>query len=299
MIVAQEVQAELAIPPEYVPDPRNVVRLSWSPRAFLYKNFLSSAECDYIVNVSRPHMKRSTVVGPENKGVVDDIRTSSGTFLDKYEDPVIYRIEQRIGAWTFLPLENQEAMQVLKYQLGQEYRAHHDYYKGKEDQTGGPRYATVLMYLSDVEAGGETVFPNSEKDTVVKDDTWSECGKKGVAVKPRKGDTLLFFGMNPDASFDVASMHAGCPVIKGEKWSATKWIHESSNDPPHSDPTVCQDDNENCKLWAKVGECEKNPKYMIGSRRSPLNMGFCRKSCNACLSQAELEKLNASGFFSH
>lgn len=51
--------------------------------------------------------------------------------------------------------------------------------------------------------------------------TISLCG----AVKARKGNALLFFSMKPDGSFDGASLHSGCPVLRGEKWSATKWIH--------------------------------------------------------------------------
>jgi len=39
-------------------------------------------------------------------------------------------------------------------------------------------------------------------------------------VKARKGNALLFFSMKPDGSFDGASLHSGCPVIRGEKWSA-------------------------------------------------------------------------------
>ena len=31
-----------------------VEAVSWKPRAFVYHNFLSAEECDYIVNVSRP-----------------------------------------------------------------------------------------------------------------------------------------------------------------------------------------------------------------------------------------------------
>lgn len=51
----------------------------------------------------------------------------------------------------------------------------------------------------------------------------AECGRKGIAVKPRKGDALLFWSLGPDSKTkDMTSLHGGCPVIKGDKWSATK-----------------------------------------------------------------------------
>lgn len=54
-------------------------------------------------------------------------------------------------------------MQVLRYELGQKYEPHFDYFHDKvNQQLGGHRIATVLMYLSNVEKGGETIFPNSE-----------------------------------------------------------------------------------------------------------------------------------------
>jgi len=40
----------------------------------------------------------------------------------------------------------------------------------------------------------------------------------------------------------------------------------------------CIDEHENCKGWAKVGECDSNPKYMLVS---------CRRSCNVCKSEYE------------
>lgn len=39
------------------------------------------------------------------------------------------------------------------------------------------------------------------------------------------GDALLFFSLRPDGTTDPASLHAGCPVLGGTKWTATKWIH--------------------------------------------------------------------------
>lgn len=53
----------------------------------------------------------------------------------------------------------------------------------------------------------------------------AECGRRGLAVKPRKGAALLFWSLQPDGKTkDMHSLHGGCPVIKGDKWSATKWI---------------------------------------------------------------------------
>lgn len=52
---------------------------------------------------------------------------------------------------------------MLRYEHGQKYDPHYDYFADKVNiARGGHRLATVLMYLTDVEKGGETVFPNAE-----------------------------------------------------------------------------------------------------------------------------------------
>lgn len=83
------------------------------------------------------------------------------------------------------------------------------------------------MYLSDVEEGGETIFPNAKVNSslVLNDEKFSSCAKGKLAVKPKMGDALLFWSMRPDATLDPTSLHGGCPVILGNKWSSTKWIH--------------------------------------------------------------------------
>ncbi|XP_034926889.1 probable prolyl 4-hydroxylase 7 [Populus alba] len=153
-------------------------------------------------------------------------RTSSGMLIFKTEDEIVNAIEARIAAWTFLPEENGEPIQILRYEHGQKYEAHIDYFVDKANQEeGGHRAATVLMYLSDVKKGGETVFPASEEKLAL-------YALALLAVKPNKGDALLFFSLHPDATPDPASLHASCPVIEGEKWSATKWIHVRSFSEP-------------------------------------------------------------------
>ncbi|KAJ4962034.1 hypothetical protein NE237_021944 [Protea cynaroides] len=264
-------------------DPRWVTQLSWHPRAFLHEGFLSEEECDHLINLAKDKLEKSMVADNDSgKSIMSEVRTSSGMFLNKAQDEIVKTIEGKIAAWTFLPEENGEAMQVLHYEHGEKYEPHFDYFHDKANQElGGHRVATVLMYLSNVEKGGETVFPNTESKIVQpKDDSWSDCAKDGYAVKPKKGDALLFFNLHPDATTDPSSLHGSCPVIEGEKWSATKWIHVRSFDrPKHSRSEKCVDENENCSRWAAIGECQKNPQYMVGSGAS---YGFCRRSCKVC-----------------
>ncbi|KAL8172110.1 hypothetical protein V2J09_023914 [Rumex salicifolius] len=203
--------------------------LSWEPRAFLYHNFLSKEECEYLISLAKPHMAKSTVVDSKTGRSKDSrVRTSSGMFLKRGRDKVIRNIEKRIADFTFIPAEHGEGLQVLHYEEGQKYEPHYDYFLDEfNTRNGGQRIATVLMYLSDVEEGGETVFPAAKGNisSVRWWDELSECGKKGLSVKPKMGDALLFWSMRPDGTLDPSSLHGGCPVIKGNKWSSTKWMH--------------------------------------------------------------------------
>lgn len=76
-------------------------------------------------------------------------------FPSHYSSSFVYQV--------FLCSENGEAIQILRYENGQKYDEHFDYFNDKNNQAlGGHRVATVLMYLSDVKKGGETVFPDAE-----------------------------------------------------------------------------------------------------------------------------------------
>ncbi|KAG5554888.1 hypothetical protein RHGRI_012450 [Rhododendron griersonianum] len=227
-------------------------------------------------------MKRSAVTDNESgEGKLSKVRTSSEMFIPKGKDPVVAGIEDKIALWTFLPEENGEDMQVLRYEQGQRYDPYYDYFVDEVNiAEGGHRIATVLLYLSDVTKGGETVFPAAEESphhsSSTSDDDLSGCAKKGISVKPRKGDALLFFSLYPNAIPDPSSVLGGCPVIEGEKWLATKWIHDKTLGSAGDD---CIDENENCERWAASGECSRYPEYMVGTPKSP---GYCRRSCQLC-----------------
>jgi prolyl 4-hydroxylase len=120
----------------------------------------------------------------------------------RFQDPIIERIEQRIASWTHIPIEHQEDIQVLRYEHGQSYRAHYDSSYDKAPDGLGPKFrlATLLMYLSDVEEGGETAFHSSryvDSSIPEKGGPWSECAKGHVAAKPKAGDAVLFYSYFP------------------------------------------------------------------------------------------------------
>lgn len=157
------------------------------------------------------------------------------------------------------------------------------------------RVMSVLIYLLPPESGGETAFPNSngwlhKEMGEQTQGEFSDCAKNHVAYKPVMGDALMFYDLNPDyKNGDSYSTHTGCPVVKGVKWNAVKWIHgipfrgeeyERSLSQPHTpipDPGLCNDRHEMCNQWAKAGECQKNPGFMLGSSSG---QGQCRLACN-------------------
>jgi hypothetical protein len=131
--------------------------LSWDPRIMHFPGFLTDDECDELVRLAEPKLKRSGVVdSATGKSKLDDVRSSSGQFFSRGEHEVVARVERRVAQWTHLPVEFGEGMQVLKYQDGQEYRPHSDYFTHpQKDANGGNRIATVLMYLTTPDKGGE------------------------------------------------------------------------------------------------------------------------------------------------
>ncbi|KAG2400956.1 Prolyl 4-hydroxylase [Vigna angularis] len=203
--------------------------ISWSPRIIVLHNFLSLEECDYLRALALPRLQISTVVDTKTgKGIKSNVRTSSGMFLNPQERKyaMVQAIEKRISVYSQIPIENGELMQVLRYEKNQYYKPHHDYFSDTFNlKRGGQRIATMLMYLSDNVEGGETYFPLAGSGEC-------NCGGKlvqGLSVKPTKGNAVLFWSMGLDGQSDPKSVHGGCEVISGEKWSATKWMRQTTH----------------------------------------------------------------------
>lgn len=175
---------------------------------------LDAAECAGLIALARPRLKPSTVVDPATgRDVVTGLRSSSGMFFRPAENPLVARIDRLCAEIMCLPVAHGEGLQVLHYPVGAGSAPHHDYLAptnaANQASIGrsGQRVSTLVTYLNEVEAGGETVFPES-----------------GLAVSPQRGNAVYFEYCNEAGEVDPASLHAGGAVEAGEKWVATKWM---------------------------------------------------------------------------
>jgi prolyl 4-hydroxylase len=186
------------------------------PCVMMFNNVLSDEECAGVIERAKPRLKPSAVVDPvTGKSELSQHRISEGMVVSRCEDAFITVLEERIARLLNWPLENGEGMSVLRYKVGDQYHPHYDFFppqnpgSQRKMAVGGQRVSTLIMYLSDVEAGGETFFP-----------------KIGLAVTPKKGSAVYFHYCNAEGQVDPLTYHAGKPVIAGEKWIMTKWMRQ-------------------------------------------------------------------------
>ncbi len=191
-----------------------VLSVMAAPRVVVFGGLLSDEECDQLIEAAKPRLSRSLTVATKTGGEeVNADRTSQGMFFQRGETDLVRRIEARIAKLVNWPEINGEGLQILQYVPGTEYKPHYDYFDPDEPgtptilQRGGQRVGTVVMYLSEPEKGGGTVFPNVH-----------------LSVAPKRGNAVFFSYERPHPS--TGTLHGGAPVIAGEKWIATKWLRE-------------------------------------------------------------------------
>ena len=198
---------------------KNRVYLSKTPEIFYIDNFITNKEIDYIINISKDKLKKANVSYLQkdaNNYKNYTGRTNKSYWLDKKSDPIVLKLCKRIAKEIGCNWENFENYQVIHYGPSEEYKYHFDAYDKKELEKyyhfcneRGNRLKTVLVYMNNVEEGGSTGFKN--------------IGKK---VEAKKGRMVVFENVNKKNELYKRSLHAGLPVIKGEKWAFNLWLRE-------------------------------------------------------------------------
>ena len=200
---------------------KNRVYISDIPGIYYIDNFVKDNEIDYIINKSKDKLKKAQVSFLEkDKDKFKNYtgRTNSSHWLDKYSDPISLNLCKRIAKEIDCDWKHFENYQVIYYGENEEYKYHFDAYDKQNKEKykkycgeRGNRLKTVLVYLNDVEEGGGTRFKNING---------------GTEVKPIKGRMVVFENVNKKNIIYKRSLHAGLPIIKGEKWAFNLWLRE-------------------------------------------------------------------------
>ncbi|RKP47889.1 2OG-Fe(II) oxygenase [Cohnella endophytica] len=180
----------------------NIVGKIDEPLILILENVLSSVECDALVDLAKNRLERAKI---GKSHVVSEIRTSSSMFFEESENELIQKIETRVSDLMNIPISHAEPLQILHYNVGDQYQPHFDYFTSANVVNN--RISTLVMYLNDVEAGGETHFPSLR-----------------LSVTPKKGSAVYFEYFYSDHLLNEHTLHAGNPVVVGEKWVATQWM---------------------------------------------------------------------------
>jgi prolyl 4-hydroxylase len=176
----------------------------------------SAEECDRLIELAGPRLAPSTIVDPDTG--LDHVaphRSSEGMFFRPGETAFIAALDLRLSQLMGVTPEHGEGLQVLRYGPGAESSPHFDFLlpsNAANQQSvarSGQRVSSLVVYLNDVSKGGETVVPEAH-----------------LSVCPRRGHAVYFEYCNARNELDPRSLHAGAPILEGEKWAATKWMRQ-------------------------------------------------------------------------
>lgn len=235
--------------------------LSTRPFIVLVDNFLTADECRHIILTARPNITESYLIGCGGRQCGDDVggtyRSSSNAWLP--QDDFLTSIKKRLSQLTGIPMsylvQKCEDLQVVRYEEGGQFKAHHD------SSNFQKRFITALLYLNNPSSGGEGVDEELRGDSAaLGGETWFPFGdgsgegitsteeavaislqeyasspslstdsssghevvaRRGISIEPRRGRMALFFNHNLDGTIDPLAVHAGLPV------AGTKCTQES------------------------------------------------------------------------
>lgn len=178
---------------------------------FLLRSFLDQPMCGALIDLIERNHRPSTIADANGDSA---FRTSSTCELDPAE-AAVQALETRLAAVSGIAPAFAEPLQGQRYEAGQEFKAHTDYFEphGADFERfcarSGQRTWTFMIYLNTVEAGGATRFKSV-----------------GKTVQPEAGKLLAWNNRLPDGGCNAASLHHALKVRRGYKYVITRWYRE-------------------------------------------------------------------------
>jgi len=183
---------------------------------FIVEDFLLQEHCNQLISTIEQKLHRSTILDVQGSKE-DQHRTSQTAHLIYNDLDLSKAIDQRISNLLGISAELSEPIQGQRYYAHEYYKAHHDWFNPevesgqKELELGGQRTWTFMIYLNDVEQGGETYFP-----------------LLNVMFTPMRGRAVCWRNIHSDGSINHSTLHEAKPVLAGNKYIVTKWFREKA-----------------------------------------------------------------------
>lgn len=170
------------------------VRLAERPDIWAFDGFFSDAEIEAVTALFFDQAwldERAASYGPDKAGFCAEADTTAAAALVSARN----RVADALG----LPRDAVESVRFRWYQEGDAHRPHTDAF----EMNGTILAASALIYLSDPEEGGETIFEHSLPAP--------------VRVKPVRGRLVAWTNLDPHGSTDPHSRHEAMRIRRGEK----------------------------------------------------------------------------------
>lgn len=173
---------------------------------YLVKDFIAADKCQALVVSAQGSYERSTTRSRSGNRQRLDVRTSStGRILNAELEA---SIQQRLASLLGIDVAFAERPEIVSYEPGQVFGKHLDCFVGTLDGTG-QRTWTAMIYLDDVEDGGETLFPDI-----------------GLRFSPQVGAVLAWNNLLPDGTPNHFTAHEASPIARGQKHVLLQWFRD-------------------------------------------------------------------------
>lgn len=178
---------------------------------FIKRDFLSPVLCTMLMALIDARRRPSTVSDWNG----DDAYRTSETCDFVRGDLAAEQVNRLITAFLGLDPLFGEPLQGQRYSVGQEFKAHTDYFEPtgvdyeKYCSVSGQRTWTAMVYLNEPVSGGATRFKAVDK-----------------MVHPEPGKLLIWNNLRPDGSPNPSTIHHGMKVRAGTKYVLTKWYRQ-------------------------------------------------------------------------
>jgi len=191
--------SSLSLPEPQPPDLMQAVEVDAPPASGevrVLENFMTSDQCAHLIKAFGEKCELSKVVNPKNGQSAESNlkwRTSTSALMYQSEkDPVVLAITEKVAHFCKLPTSHVEVLQLVRYEKGQQYTPHRDYFE--PNFKGQNRIFTILVYLTDLgpEDGGRTIFP-----------------ELGIQVVPKMGNAVFWRNCSDDGTLLPCSLHTG------------------------------------------------------------------------------------------